>query len=318
MIIRKTGIEDLENVMGIYERAEHFMAETGNPNQWAPGYPSRDMIVDDITRGVSYVMEENGSIEAVFAYIEGVDPTYGNIVNGAWRSFGMYGTIHRLASAGRQKGIARQCFLWCEQQALLHGCASLRADTHMDNKIMQQALLKSGFLYCGIIHLGNGAPRLAYERLLERIPGAVQGGMPATGNGYTANFQQPQKGDGIALGVTSMVLGIVSLLLFCTCINFVTAIAAVVFGIVQIVKNKEKSFAVVGIVTAALSLVLALVLWGTFAVGVSEMGVDAYEEFYDSYYGDYYYDDYDYDYNDDYYDYYEEYYYEEEGGAEFL
>lgn len=308
MIIRQTRIEELEEVMRIYERAAHYMAETGNPNQWAPGYPSPDMIAADIGRGVSYVMEENGCIEAVFAYIEGADPTYGSIENGAWRSFGTYGTVHRLASAGRQRGIARQCFAWCMQQASAHGCGSLRADTHMDNKVMQHALVQSGFIYCGTIRLANGAPRLAYERLL--------------------NYQQPQKGDGIAPGVTSMVLGIVSLLLFCTCINFATAIAAIIFGIVQIAKNKEKSFAIAGIITAAISLVSGLLLWGMIVTGMAEAGINSYEDFYDSYYDDYYdydsdayygdyYDDYDDDYYD-YYNYYDDYYYEEEGGAEFL
>ena len=259
--------------MRIYERAVHYMAETGNPNQWTLGYPSRDMIAEDINRGISYVMEENGCIEAVFAYIEGEDPTYGCIENGSWRSFGAYGTIHRLASAGRQKGIAGQCFAWCGQQAAAHGCASLRADTHMDNKIMQQALLQSGFAYCGMIHLANGAPRLAYERLLGQEGTGAPWGGTAAGYGYMGDLEQPQKGDGIALGVTSMVLGIVSLLLFCTCINFATAIAAIICGIVQISKNKEKSFAVVGIATAAISLVLALFLWGIVITGMSESGV---------------------------------------------
>lgn len=329
MIIRQTRMEELEEVMGIYERAARYMAETGNPNQWTPGYPSRDMIAADIGSGVSYVMEDNGGIEAVFAYIEGADPTYGRIENGAWRSSGTYATMHRLASAGRQRGIAGQCFAWCAQQASAHGCGSLRADTHMDNKIMQHALAQNGFVYCGVIHLANGAPRLAYERILA--------------GGYMGDLGHAQKGDGIAFGVTSMVLGIVSLLLFCTCINFVTAIAAIIFGIVQIAGNKEKSFAIAGIVTAAISIVLGLFLWGMVATGMAEMGVNSYEEFYDSYYGDYYdydddyydydgdtyyeddYDDYyddSYDYYDndyyDYYDYYDDYYYEEEGGAEFL
>ncbi len=331
MIIRQTGIEELEEVMRIYERAARFMAETGNPNQWAPGYPPREMIADDIQRGVSYVMEENGCVEAVFSYIEGSEPTYGRIVNGAWRSQGAYATVHRLASAGRQRGIARQCFAWCGQQAALHGCRSLRADTHMDNKVMQHALVQNGFAYCGNIYLANGAPRLAYERLLWQGEGTFAGNYQQT--------QQSQKGDGIAFGITSMVLGIVSLLLFCTCINFVTAIAAIVFGIVQIVKNKEKAFAVAGIITAAISLVLGLILWGIVAAGMAETGINSYEEFYDSYYDGYYdnddyydsydgyydgyYDDYydDYDgYYDDYYDYYDDYneYYEEESGAEFL
>ena len=53
---------------------------------------------------------------------------------------------------------------WC-----LEHCESLRADTHADNKIMQHVLEKNGFRKCGIIHLANGDPRLAYEKMLIRL-----------------------------------------------------------------------------------------------------------------------------------------------------
>ena len=45
--------------------------------------------------------------------------------------------------------------------------------------------------------------------------------------------QQKQKGDGRGYGIASLILGIVSVLLFCTCINWVTAILAVIFGLIQ-------------------------------------------------------------------------------------
>ena len=83
-------------------------------------------------------------------------------------------------------------------------------------------------------------------------------------------YAQPkQKGDGIGFGIASMVLGIASILLFCTCINIVTAILAIIFGIIQIVKNKNKAFAIAGISTAAVALVLTMIFW--VAVG-SEAG----------------------------------------------
>ena len=39
----------------------------------------------------------------------------------------------------------------------------LRIDTHKDNIVMQRAVLRGEFQYCGIIHLANGDPRLAYQ-----------------------------------------------------------------------------------------------------------------------------------------------------------
>lgn len=151
-------------------------------------------------------------------------------------------------------------------------------------------------------------------------------------------------------GIASMILGIISLLLFCTCINWITGILAIIFGIIQLTKKSAKGFAVAGIITAALSILFAILLYVEFAVGMAREGLsydDFYDSYYDSYYDDYYdyydydsyydnyydeyfndyydgyYDDYDsyYDYYDDYYDYYDDYdgYYDyEESGPEFL
>lgn len=317
MNIRKTGIEDIEEVMRIYERAVRYMAETGNPNQWPAGYPSRAMVLADIQKGISYVMEEDGCIEAVFMYAEGIDPTYVQITQGAWRNGGAYGTMHRLASAGRKRGIAGACFAWCAQQAAAHGCGSVRADTHRDNLIMQRALARHGFVYCGIIYAEDGTERLAYERVLwqEKNTSYGNGATAGMGGGYTgggyAGYGRaavPQKGDGIALGITSMVLGIVSLLLFCSCINFVLAIAAIVFGIVQIVKNREHSFAITGIVTASISLLLSFVLWGMLLMGMTKAGYEVYDTYYyeDDFYPEIpFYQDGDFDSDDGFYEYYE-------------
>lgn len=125
--------------------------------------------------------------------------------------------------------------------------------------------------------------------------------------GYNPQPNNPQpksKGDGRGLGIASMVLGIISLLLFCTCVNWITGIIAIILGIVQLVKHKEKAFAITGITTAGLSLVLAICMYGS--LWATTDGMD-YEELYDSYYGSYY-DDYDED----------DYYYDEDGDRKFL
>ena len=40
---------------------------------------------------------------------------------------------------------------------------SIRIDTHKDNSVMRNALLREGYRYCGIIHCWNGSERLAYQ-----------------------------------------------------------------------------------------------------------------------------------------------------------
>ena len=95
------------------------------------------------------------------AFILGADPTYKVIEDGQWLNDTLpYGTLHRLASAGESKGIGKAVVEWC-----LEHCESLRADTHADNKVMQHLLESEGFTRCGIIHVEDGTPRIAYQRL---------------------------------------------------------------------------------------------------------------------------------------------------------
>ena len=57
MNIRKATPVDLCRLMEIFDAARRFMAKTGNPNQWINGYPQRELIADEISRGDCYVCE---------------------------------------------------------------------------------------------------------------------------------------------------------------------------------------------------------------------------------------------------------------------
>ena len=157
---------DLEQILKIYARARDFMAENGNPDQWKNGYPTRELLEEDIDTNRLFVYMVNGQMEAVFAFVLGADPTYAVIEDGQWLNDTLpYGTIHRLASAGKCKGVASAVIEWC-----LEHCQSLRADTHSDNKIMQHLLETNGFTRCGIIHVADGSPRIAYQRMALTQP----------------------------------------------------------------------------------------------------------------------------------------------------
>ena len=103
-----------------------------------------------------------------------------------------------------------------------------------------------------------------------------------------------EKGDGTAFGIASMVLGIVALLLFCTGCHVILAILAIVFGIIQLVRNKQKGFAIAGIVTAGLAIVIYII----FIIVCMTTGTtwNYLYNYADQYYDDGY--DYDYDYDD--------------------
>mgnify|MGYP004672857023 CR=1 FL=1 len=157
---------DLEQILKIYARARDFMAENGNPDQWKNGYPTRELLEEDIDTNRLFVYMVNGQMKAVFAFVLGTDPTYAVIEDGQWLNDTLpYGTIHRLASAGKCKGVASAVIEWC-----LEHCQSLRADTHNDNKIMQHLLEANGFTRCGIIHVADGSPRIAYQRMALTQP----------------------------------------------------------------------------------------------------------------------------------------------------
>jgi RimJ/RimL family protein N-acetyltransferase len=162
--VRKTKPEDLESVMRVYAYAREQMKKNGNPTQWGEDRPGENTIVSDIEAGNSYVVagEGDGEICGVFAFIIGDDPTYRKIENGAWKNDHTYGTIHRLASNGKEKGIFQACLQFCEQ------CIpDIRADTHQNNRIMQYLLEKAGYERCGIIFVEDGSPRIAYQKTIE-------------------------------------------------------------------------------------------------------------------------------------------------------
>lgn len=148
-------------IEAIYEAARRFMRASGNMNQWTNGYPSEEVIREDIALERLYLCVDGEEILCVFCYFFGDDPTYARIYEGEWKNAGKYGVIHRIAVSERAhgKGVTAFCFDWCFDR-----CKSLKIDTHRDNIPMQKALQKNGFEYCGIIYLASGDERLAYQR----------------------------------------------------------------------------------------------------------------------------------------------------------
>jgi len=162
MEIRKSQIEDVDDIMDIYALARAFMIKTGNGNQWIDGYPSRELIIGDIEAGTSYVCVDDDEIIATFCFRQEDDPTYAVIYDGEWLNDKSYGVVHRLAGTGKKKGVGMFCLEWCFDQ-----CGNIRVDTHHDNIVMQGILERMGYKPCGIIYVANGTKRIAYQRYVE-------------------------------------------------------------------------------------------------------------------------------------------------------
>ena len=95
---------------------------------------------------------------------------------------------------------------------------------------------------------------------------------------YTAPVEEPQD-DKKGFSVASLVLGIVSLLP-CCCANFITAILAVVFGILGI-KSSNKNLSVIGIILAAVAFVLYLIVIILYMF-ILETNTEDFSYFFDS------------------------------------
>ena len=161
MTIRKSTYADLPHLMEIYREARQIQLDSGNLHQWREGYPPEELIHSDISKGISYAVEEDGTVVGAFAFIPGKDPTYSYIEGGSWiDDVQPYATIHRLGSLKSSHGVAKACFDWCWEQI-----NNLRIDTHEDNSTMRHCVEKAGFRYCGIIYLANGDPRLAFQKI---------------------------------------------------------------------------------------------------------------------------------------------------------
>lgn len=162
--IRKANKDEIPKLLRIFGIAKEYMKNSGNPNQWGPEYPPIKDLEKEIEKGWIYVMEREEILEgqeaifATFLLMDEPDPTYTRIENGSWLRDTPYGTLHRVAGDGSEKGIFARIINFAREQF-----DHLRIDTHEQNVTMQHVVEKHGFTYRGIIYLEDGDPRWAYE-----------------------------------------------------------------------------------------------------------------------------------------------------------
>lgn len=159
LTVRPATAADLPALAEIYRHARAFMAAAGNPTQWGTANPPMATLEEDIRRGQLFLVCDGVTPCGAFALVPGADPTYA-VIEGAWRSDAPYATIHRLAGDGSRHGVFGAAVAFAAARY-----PHLRIDTHRNNHPMRTLIPRAGFAYCGVIHLADGSPRLAYERL---------------------------------------------------------------------------------------------------------------------------------------------------------
>ncbi len=168
MKIRNTEERDIPAVLDLYEAAKKSLRERGIP-QWQDGYPNEESLRKDMADGVSYVMEEDGEVIGTACIQLKDDPNYSYVEGGSWLNEEPYAVIHRItvAYAKKGRGYAGKFFAFAEELAKNDGRRNVRADTHAKNASMKKALETFGFRACGTVYMADGAPRIAYHRIID-------------------------------------------------------------------------------------------------------------------------------------------------------
>ena len=65
MKLRKGTGSDIDAIMKCYDTARQMMRTAGNHSQWINGYPSRELVAEDVANGISYV-----GVETLFPHVE--------------------------------------------------------------------------------------------------------------------------------------------------------------------------------------------------------------------------------------------------------
>ena len=167
MIFEKSNLKELDEITQIVSDARSRIGRLGI-DQWQYGYPSRDVIAEDIRKGRSYVArDEDGSLCAVFTVIDDGEPVYDKIYDGAWLTEGdKYLAVHRIAVSSQKlrRGVAGSAMQFVESLAREQGRCSVRIDTHQGNIPMRGMLERNGYVHCGTVYLESGEHRVAYEK----------------------------------------------------------------------------------------------------------------------------------------------------------
>ena len=167
MELRTAEQRDVLDILLIYSQAAETLRRRG-VDQWQDGYPSVQTLKLDMQKDQCYVAERCGQIAGTLAICLGLEPSYAQIYDGAWKRDGEYLSVHRFAVAPDFRGGQTADFM---MQSAVHiarllNVCSVRSDTQRDNRPMQRVLERCGFELCGTIYLEDASERIAYQYLL--------------------------------------------------------------------------------------------------------------------------------------------------------
>ena len=160
----------LEQMCAITEQAKAQLKIMG-VDQWQKGYPNKEIWENDIIEKSTWIAVENDKVLGAFMLLKIDEPSYA-VIDGHWLSDAPYASLHRVCVSDEAKGrgVAGKLFEHGCKLAKEQGFASMRIDTHPENKPMLRAIEKFGFKKCGNIIIKGGSEdgdlRVAFEKIL--------------------------------------------------------------------------------------------------------------------------------------------------------
>jgi predicted acetyltransferase len=153
--IHQIDKEDLASIMTITNDAKYLLKQNGSL-QWQQGYPNEETFIKDINNKSLYGLYQDNNLKAFGAFIYGKDLNYVDI-EGKWDipANDKDMAIHRVAvdknCHGKKYGmkILKYGIIYAKKL----GCLTVKVDTHKNNIPMQKSIVKSGFIYKGIIKI---------------------------------------------------------------------------------------------------------------------------------------------------------------------
>lgn len=163
MRVRLAEQTDVQEIMHLIAQAKAFLAEQ-KIDQWQNGYPDMCDILQDIAQQNGYVAYQDDEITGYVCISFDGEPCY-DVIKGKWQSKQAYATIHRMTVANKQKGkgLAGKLFDFAEQLCAKNKIHSIRVDTDEKNLLMQRVFAKQGFVYCGVVDVGD-SEKIAFEK----------------------------------------------------------------------------------------------------------------------------------------------------------
>ena len=169
---RRAVPEDMDALLDILGQAKAYLRESG-VDQWQEGYPNREALMADMEAGRGWLFECEGRPAGYECISMSPEECYRDI-DGAWLTEGEnYAVIHRAMAAAKYRGtmLATEMFGFAAELAAGLGKASVRVDTHRDNRAMNRLCTKLGYQFCGVVDLSSVDPahdslRNAYEKLI--------------------------------------------------------------------------------------------------------------------------------------------------------